>query len=60
VDHDVEASYNRDWDYCRVNGLGFLPFFMCPHHDQMQSNGIARAASFDDLLHVSLEQLSAV
>lgn len=39
------ALYLRDWKYCRVKGLGFLPFFMCPHHDQTQSNGVSRSGT---------------
>ena len=37
------ALYRKEWEFCRVKGLGFLPFFMCPHHDRSQSNGQARA-----------------
>ena len=47
------ALYKKEWEYCRVAGLGFLPFFMCPHHDRAQSNGQARATSFDAMLGVN-------
>ena len=38
------------WDYIRVPGLGLLPGLCCPHHDRTQSNGVLRAADFDDML----------
>ena len=40
----------KDWKYIRVNGLGFLPGLLCPHHDRVQSNGILRANDFDEML----------
>jgi len=40
----------KDWEYIRVNGLGFLPGMVCPHYDKVQSNGLLRADDFDDLL----------
>lgn len=47
------ALYRKEWEFCRVKGLGFLPFFMCPHHDRSQSNGQARADSFDAMLKLN-------
>lgn len=38
------------WEYVRVNGLGFLPGLICPHHDRTQSNGVLRATDFDRML----------
>lgn len=46
-DHDEEA---HEWDYIRVNGLGFVPGLCCPHHDRVQSNGILRATDFDAMM----------
>lgn len=52
---DSEKNLNtqseaKEWDYIRVDGLGFLPGLICPHHDQIQSNGVLRATDFDDML----------
>eukprot|EP01126_Amoeba_proteus_P047170 TRINITY_DN5372_c0_g1_i2.p1 TRINITY_DN5372_c0_g1~~TRINITY_DN5372_c0_g1_i2.p1 ORF type:complete len:281 (-),score=44.08 TRINITY_DN5372_c0_g1_i2:149-991(-) len=38
------------WQYIRVQGMGFLPGLVCPHHDQVQSNGILRSEDFDKML----------
>jgi dipeptidase E len=40
----------QEWKYIRVNGLGFLPGLVCPHHDRVQSNGVLRAHDFDQML----------
>merc|ERR1719343_888789 len=40
----------KDWEYIRVPGLGFLPGLICPHHDKIQSNGVLRATDFDKML----------
>lgn len=40
----------KDWRYIRVDGLGFLPGLICPHHDRVQSNGVLRAHDFDAML----------
>jgi dipeptidase E len=40
----------KDWKYIRVDGLGFLPGLICPHHDRIQSNGVLRATDFDLML----------
>ena len=34
----------------RVSGLGIIPGLCCPHHDQVQSNGVHRAKDFDQML----------
>lgn len=47
VDDDDDA---KEWDYIRVNGLGFVPGLCCPHHDRVQSNGVLRATDFDDMM----------
>jgi dipeptidase E len=41
---------NKDWQYIRVPGLGFLPGMVSPHHDRVQSNGVLRAYDFDRVL----------
>ena len=46
----AEAHEKRLWEYIRVDGLGFLPGLVCPHHDKVQSNGLLRASDFDDML----------
>ena len=46
-----EHEEAHEWDYIRVNGLGFVPGLCCPHHDRVQSNGILRASDFDAMLH---------
>jgi len=40
----------KPWEYIRINGLGFLPGLVCPHHDKVQSNGVLRAKDFDAML----------
>jgi len=40
----------EEWDYIRVDGLGFIPGLCCPHHDRVQSNGILRATDFNHML----------
>ena len=40
----------KQWEYIRVDGLGFLPGIVCPHHDKIQSNGVLRAIDFDTML----------
>ncbi len=40
----------KEWDYIRVDGLGFVPGLCCPHHDRVQSNGVLRATDFDDMM----------
>ncbi|KAG7368602.1 peptidase S51 dipeptidase E family protein [Nitzschia inconspicua] len=44
------GSEIKDWKYIRVDGLGFLPGLLCPHHDRIQSNGVLRASDFDEML----------
>jgi dipeptidase E len=38
------------WEYMRVEGLGFLPGLLCPHHDKIQSNGIPRSTDLDNMM----------
>eukprot|EP01082_Thalassiosira_pseudonana_P007235 g6586.t1 g6586 contig23:811509-812809(+) len=45
-----EDTNSKEWDYIRVDGLGFIPGLCCPHHDRVQSNGILRATDFDTML----------
>lgn len=40
----------KDWDYIRVEGLGIFPGLVCPHYDQIQSNGIPRMTDFDEMM----------
>lgn len=47
----------KEWEYIRVDALGFLPGFICPHHDRVQSNGVLRANDFDRLLLQSPDEL---
>lgn len=49
-DNHDEDDVPKDWDYIRVDGLGFIPGLCCPHHDRIQSNGILRAHDFDEML----------
>ena len=49
MEGDSQHSH-KEWDYIRVDGLGFIPGLCCPHHDRVQSNGILRAADFDEML----------
>ncbi|PON15234.1 hypothetical protein C2W62_24915 [Candidatus Entotheonella serta] len=46
----LSEAKRTGWDYIRVPGLGLLPGFCCPHHDQTQSNGLLRAADFNRML----------
>mmetsp|Transcript_30349 Transcript_30349/g.46549 ORF Transcript_30349/g.46549 Transcript_30349/m.46549 type:complete len:344 (-) Transcript_30349:168-1199(-) len=47
---DNQNANKKDWEYIKVEGLGFLPGLICPHHDKVQSNGILRANDFDSML----------
>lgn len=38
------------WNYVRIAGLGFVPALCCPHHDQVQSNGVRRSVDFDQMM----------
>lgn len=38
------------WNYVRIAGLGIVPALCCPHHDQIQSNGVRRSADFDQMM----------
>lgn len=49
-DSQDEDEVPKEWDYIRVDGLGFIPGLCCPHHDRIQSNGILRANDFDEML----------
>lgn len=46
----MNAEEQKQWQYIRVPGLGFLPGLCCPHHDRIQSNGVPRASDFDAML----------
>ena len=48
-DNLTEAE-KSDWNYVRIAGLGLIPALCCPHHDQIQSNGVKRADDFDAML----------
>lgn len=50
IEDKGEDEDPKEWDYIRVDGLGFIPGLCCPHHDRVQSNGILRATDFDDML----------
>jgi len=41
---------SKDWNYLRTPGFGFFPGLLCPHHDQVQSNGIPRSKDFDQMM----------
>lgn len=45
---NVEES--SEWEYIRVEALGFLPGLLCPHHNRTQTNGVPRATDFDAML----------
>ena len=49
-DEDDEDEEDADWDYMRVDGLGFIPGLCCPHHDRIQSNGVLRAYDMDEMI----------
>ena len=49
-DNPDEDDVPKDWDYIRVDGLGFIPGLCCPHHDRVQSNGVLRAHDFDEMI----------
>lgn len=51
---NLSAKAKKNWDYIRVQCLGFVPGVLCcPHHDSTQSNGVPRASSFDDMLRAA-------
>ena len=45
-----------NWDYMRVDGLGFLPGFCVPHHDVEQSNGIPREIDSNQMMRDKPDQ----
>lgn len=47
---DLTPEEKASWKYIRVSGLGFVPGLCCPHHDTTQSNGVARAEDFLEML----------
>ena len=47
---NLTEAEKADWNYVRIAGLGLVPALCCPHHDQIQSNGVARADDFDAML----------
>jgi dipeptidase E len=49
-DHDHEEEEAHNWEYIRIDGLGFLPALTCPHYDRIQSNGIVRGQDFEATL----------
>ena len=49
-DDDDDDNNAKEWDYIRLEGLGFVPGLCCPHHDRVQSNGILRATDFDVMM----------
>ena len=50
VDPNLTAAAKTDWEYIRVPGLSVFPGLMCPHYDQVQSNGVLRATDFDEMM----------
>mmetsp|Transcript_26481 Transcript_26481/g.25355 ORF Transcript_26481/g.25355 Transcript_26481/m.25355 type:complete len:355 (-) Transcript_26481:102-1166(-) len=54
TEDSLNLSVNNDshsaWEYIRVEGLGFLPGLLCPHHDKIQSNGIPRSTDLDNMM----------
>jgi len=44
------AQDAKAWEYIRIQGLGFIPGLVCPHHDKVQSNGALRATDFDRMM----------
>jgi dipeptidase E len=53
----LSSEAPKEWEYIRVDALGFLPGLVCPHHDRIQSNGVLRANDFDRLLLQSPREL---
>jgi len=49
VDHEVVRD-DSSWKYIRVSGLGLLPGLLCPHLDQVQSNGVLRCTDFESMM----------
>jgi dipeptidase E len=47
---DLTDEEKAAWNYVRISGLGLVPALCCPHHDQIQSNGVPRADDFDKML----------
>ncbi len=50
VDPNLTAAEKAEWSYIRVPGLSAFPGLMCPHYDQVQSNGVRRSADFDEMM----------
>ena len=47
---ELTEADKKNWAYVRVAGIGLIPGLCCPHHDQVQSNGVLRATDFDRML----------
>lgn len=45
-----DAAAIKPWKYIRVPCLGFFHGLVCPHGDKVQSNGVLRAADFDEMM----------
>jgi hypothetical protein len=50
VDPNLTEAEKKNWDYIRVEGLGYLPALCVPHHDATQSNGLPRSQDSDAML----------
>lgn len=46
----AEGAEAKPWEYIKIPCLGLIPGLCCPHHDQVQSNGVLRAIDFDAML----------
>ena len=47
---DLSDEQKAAWSYVRISGLGLVPALACPHHDQIQSNGVPRSDDFNQML----------
>lgn len=47
---DPSSPSLPSWEYIRVEGLGFFPGLICPHHDKIQSNGVPRCEDLNSML----------
>ena len=56
VDPDLTEEEKKDWEYIRVDGLGFLPGLCVPHHDVAQSNGVPRTLDSNEMMKENPDQ----
>ncbi|GAX21135.1 hypothetical protein FisN_1Lh189 [Fistulifera solaris] len=58
VDPNLTEEQKSNWEYIRVEGLGYIPALCVPHHDTIQSNGVPRSEDSDAMQLKYPDQIS--